>query len=94
MIVIFGVHDKINMMTKITFAIASKYRMPFGKYFGQTLDDIARTDEGLLYLDYLRGERQEKKNNSEVDRMLAAYLNNPSIARDLYEADDGFDPFD
>lgn len=78
---------------KSSFKVAAQYRMPFGKYFGQTLDDIAKTDAGLLYLDYIRGERKEKKNNNEVDRMLNAYLSDPGIVRDLYEAD-GFDPFE
>lgn len=31
-------------------------RIPFGKYRGDTLDDIASTDEGLRYLDWLAGQ--------------------------------------
>ena len=30
--------------------------MPVGKYKGKTLDEIAESDEGLLYLDWIRGE--------------------------------------
>ncbi len=31
------------------------FEMPFGKYKGQTLREIADTDEGLKYLDWLLG---------------------------------------
>lgn len=32
------------------------YRMPFGKFQGKTLDEIASTREGLLWLDWAAGE--------------------------------------
>ncbi len=31
------------------------FEMPFGKYKGRTLREIADTDEGLKYLDWLLG---------------------------------------
>jgi uncharacterized protein (DUF3820 family) len=57
-----------------------KYVMPLGKYGGRTLDEIAATDEGLRYLDWLIGQewlREPLKAN------LKAYLALPAIARDL-----------
>ena len=31
------------------------YFLPFGKYAGRTLVEVAETDEGLLYLDWFAG---------------------------------------
>ena len=65
----------------MTFADAKIYTMPFGKYRGQALDEIAGTDEGLEYLDRLRGERQNK--HTDLDEALAAYLDDPAIAAEV-----------
>jgi hypothetical protein len=37
------------------FDEAKGFRLPFGNYRGQTLDEVAATDEGLRYLDWLVG---------------------------------------
>ena len=34
---------------------AKNYEMPYGRYKGKRLCEIAQTDEGLLYLDWLVG---------------------------------------
>ncbi len=69
------------------FATARDWIMPFGKYRGRTLDAIASNDDGLLYLDWLRGqkdaERQSSPASRETHRMLVAYLDDPTIAGDL-----------
>lgn len=67
----------------MTFNEAKHYEMPFGKYKGQTLDDIAQEGRGLRYLDWLRGVRSEEGKNTDVDKALAAYLGDPSIQKEL-----------
>ena len=64
----------------MTFSDAAKFVMPFGKYKGRTLDGIASDDEGLRYLDWLRDER---KGVNEVDEALVAYLDDPTIQKEL-----------
>jgi hypothetical protein len=73
-----------------TFKEAAEYQMPFGHYAGQTLDNIAKTDRGLGYLGWLRDERAKQTkdrtpsaNARETTQMLAAYLDDPVIAKDL-----------
>jgi hypothetical protein len=69
------------------FADAAHVRMPFGKHFGRKLDEIASTDEGLLYLDWLRGDREKRIGavaaNPHFDTALRAYLDDPTIAAEL-----------
>jgi hypothetical protein len=43
-------------------------------------DEIAQTSEGLLYLDWMRGERGGV---NDIDAALEAYLDDPSIQDDL-----------
>ena len=54
--------------------------MPFGKYKGQSLDTIAKTDRGLLYLDWLVGQTWLKGN---LKNDLTAYLQDPAIADEI-----------
>jgi uncharacterized protein (DUF3820 family) len=64
----------------MTFSEAAEYVMPFGKHKHRTLDDIAADDDGLRYLDWLRDERGGV---NEVDEALAAYLDDPTIQKEL-----------
>lgn len=50
------------------------YVMPFGKYRGKTLDEIGDDDEGVRYLDWLRGERGDDDN---VGAAIGRYLDDP-----------------
>jgi hypothetical protein len=77
-----------------TFKEAAVYEMPIGHYAGQTLDHIAKTDRGLGYLGLLRDERAKptkgrtpSANMRETNQMLAAYLDDPIIAKDLRALD-------
>jgi len=63
-----------------SFEEAKKYKMPFGIFKDQTLDDIAKTDRGLKYLDWAAGEFDESR---DVTRMIWAYLDNETIQKDL-----------
>ena len=67
--------------TEIPFKEAATYIMPFGKYQGRTIDDIARTDQGLLYLDWLRSGRMDYHTRNAI----CSYLDDSTIAKDLAE---------
>jgi len=69
--------------TATTYAEATRFVLTFGRYKGAALDDIARTDAGLLYLDWLRGEYEKSKRDDATKRALCAYLDDPSIAKDV-----------
>jgi uncharacterized protein (DUF3820 family) len=59
---------------------AGRYVLPFGKYRGRTLDDIASTDEGLQYLDWLIGQPWI---SGLLEGKLLTYLADPAIRREL-----------
>jgi hypothetical protein len=64
----------------MNFDQARKWVMPGGKYAGQALDRIAGTDQGLLYLDWMRGQTWCRGDRKEA---LDTYLGEPAIAREL-----------
>ena len=66
----------------MTFKQASNFMMPLGKYRGQKLDEIAQTDEGLKYLDWLIGQDWVQ---APLKTALEAYLSDESISRELSE---------
>lgn len=66
----------------MTFEESKNFRMPFGKYKGKTLDEIAKTDEGLRYLDWLRDSPNLW---IEMREAIEAYLGDASIAKELDE---------
>ena len=68
-----------KVVAKPMFKEAAAFVLSFGKYRGVTLDAIAVTDDGLKYLDWLRGER----GGSKRDAALAAYLDDPAIKREV-----------
>lgn len=61
------------------FEIAKEYIMPFGDYKGSTLDSIASSDEGLLYLDWMR----DNNITEPLKTPLNIYLDDPSIQKEL-----------
>lgn len=69
------------------FSEASAYMLPYGQYRGKTMDDVARSDRGLRYLDHMRGVLESvahrTPNDQEFLQALSAYLNDPVIAKDL-----------
>jgi uncharacterized protein (DUF3820 family) len=68
-------------MSDFKFNQAKKYKLPFGKFKGREIDDIATTDNGLKYLDWLYGE----VGTGVVKNMLKIYLENETIAKQLKE---------
>ena len=66
----------------MTFAEAKNFIMPWGQHAGRTLDQIAVSDLG--YLDWLRGEREGER--QPIDKALDAYLDDPSIQKELEDA--------
>jgi len=73
----------------MNFTQAKNFVMPFGKYKGLKLDDIAADGEGLLYIDWLSGEMH--KDTGPVATALRAYLADNSIQADLRDAMDDSD---
>lgn len=67
------------------FKDAAGYVLTFGKYRGRTLDDVASTDDGLLYLDWLEGTDRPGHNRLDYWTGLAlrSYLADTTIARDV-----------
>lgn len=74
-------------MSTPTFKQAAEFVMPFGKHQGRTLDQIAERDNGLLYLDWLRGEMDGDPPHFGSGRAahvaLTVYLDDPTIVREL-----------
>ncbi len=64
-----------------TFKDAAAFLMPFGMHKGKTMDQVGSTDKGLLYLDYMRAEREHLTN--PFDLALKVYLEDPTIAKAL-----------
>ena len=65
------------------FHAAKKFVIPFGKYRGKTLNEVAETDEGLTYLDWMRGLGDLYE---DTRRALDNFLNHEPVARDLQAA--------
>lgn len=70
------------------FDEAKNRTITFGKHRGMTLDEIAETDDGLRYLDWLRTARCEERERtsgpkSDLECALEAYLSEPTIQREL-----------
>ena len=65
----------------MTFKEAQEYRIPFGKYQGEALDDIASTEDGLKYLEFIRTELQIKSAASRD--VIETYLSDPTIRSEL-----------
>lgn len=57
-----------------------RYVLRFGRHSGRTLDDIASTDDGLLYLDGLAGKSWLFPATRDA---LGRYLGQPCIAREI-----------
>jgi hypothetical protein len=79
--------------TKHSFVQASKFVITFGKHKGKTIGQIARTDKGLCWLDWLRGQREEQRLQHEKlgkpfkpypsDVAVDVYMHNPTIQKEL-----------
>lgn len=61
------------------FRKASRFVMPFGKHKGKTLDEIAETDNGLKYLDWLNGITLR----DPVKSYVQIYLSDPTIKKEM-----------
>jgi hypothetical protein len=71
-----------NGLIPIPFEYTKNYRLRFGpkNYVGRTLDEIARQDDGLKYLDQLLGQDWVFQDTKDI---IKAYLGNEAIKRDL-----------
>lgn len=64
----------------MTFDDAKGFIVPFGRFKGETIDEVATTDAGLLYLDWLVGMHYTKGMFREA---LRTYLSDNSIAAEI-----------
>lgn len=60
--------------------MSGDFTMPFGKYEDQTLDTIASSEEGLLYLDWLVGQDWLR---NPLKRTIATYLAQDDVRAEL-----------
>lgn len=81
--------------SSIPFREAAAEVIPFGKYAGQTIDQIANTDIGLLWLAFIYEDRLDKLNGTtrvpsanerRTNGCLHVYLHDETIARELQAA--------
>lgn len=63
----------------VPFSQAADFVLTFGKHQGKTIDKVAHTDEGLLYIDFLSGLKLDFHTKNAV----CTYLDEPAIAKDL-----------
>ncbi len=64
----------------IPFKEAAAYRITFGQFSGRTVDEIASTDRGLAYLDWMRGHLRL---DFHTENAVCSYLDDATIAKDL-----------
>ena len=60
--------------------------IPYGKHKGRTLDDVASTGGGLLYLDKQRDRDWVRETHPGLAEALNTYLAEPAVARELERA--------
>jgi hypothetical protein len=73
----------------VNYRVACGFKINFGRYAGVTLDGVADAGadaEGLLYLDWLRGEGWVREKKPLLLAALNCYLDSPAIARALDRA--------
>ena len=68
---------------ELTFHAAGNCKVMFTQYRGQTVDDIASTDRGLIFLD---GLRDNESLDEGLKRCLDVYFQDPIIQRAIQEA--------
>jgi hypothetical protein len=82
-----GINEKFCPKCKVptgsvmSFQTASKFIVPFGKGKGRTIDEVARDNDGLMWLDWLYGERSGQR--SPFDSALKVYMEDDSIQKEL-----------
>lgn len=88
-----GINEKFCSKCKITvssttmsFQTAAKFIVPFGKGKGRTIDEVARDNDGLMWLDWLYGERAGQK--SQFDTALKVYMEDESIQKEIRRVTD------
>jgi hypothetical protein len=65
------------------FRTAGNTTVTIGKYKGRSIDQVGSSDEGLLWLDWLRGMREKQGPQDELYQAICVYLDDQSIAKDL-----------
>ncbi len=69
------------------FKDAAHYRLAYGVHAGEIIDDIGASDEGLMWLDFMRGQYDQRLKPGdkpiEFHAALRTYLDDATIAKDL-----------
>lgn len=65
----------------MSFTEAKNFVLLFGKHSGKRLDEVAETDEGLCYLDWLNDRKTI--HSKQLKEALRVYLSDPTIAKEL-----------
>ena len=64
------------------FQTARDYRVPFGKHEGKRIGSVARTPEGICYLNWLDSARaidRLRGLGTRFDAALSIYLSHPKV---------------
>ncbi len=67
----------------MTFDEAAGEVIPFGPHKGKKVVEIGSTDEGLIYLDWVRGQDWTHGN---INTAVKFFLDDPAIVDDLNKA--------
>ena len=62
------------------FEVAKDIMLPFGKHLGRTVDEIAGSNEGLRYLDWVSDQPWLR---GDLKDAISSYLENPGIQKEL-----------
>lgn len=67
----------------MAFSEAQNYKIPFGMHKDRTIEDVASTDDGLRYLDWLMGKSSLYGRFKEA---MGVYMNDPTIKLEVEKA--------
>lgn len=67
-------------MPHFTFKEAAAFKVSMRRYVGKSLNEIASTDEGLKFLDWLIGE---KIHDRYLEAALTVFMADPAIQKEL-----------
>lgn len=70
------------------FSAAKSFKLIFGRHKGVSIDQLAQDDDGLRYMDWLRGEMEKSRKDwqEKTYEALCAYLDDKAIASETEKA--------
>jgi hypothetical protein len=72
----------------VPYDVLKEVRMPWGAHKGRSFGEIASDDKGLLYLDWLVGQMEQRcmDEDRQFFGALVQFLDNPAISRRVQAA--------